>query len=300
MFHLQSYFFGLFVTLVTWYGIYSWKRRRLYRMASKIPGPSGVPFFGEALSVLGSDYSKAFRSLTSLAKDYATPSRIWYGPYCAIILDKPRDLQIVLNSPKCLQKAEVYQFIGLQKGLLVADVDIWRVHRKILDPSFNINVLQSFLPTFNKKGNILIRQLSKKANQGEFDIYPQISACTLESLLSTMMRVERDIQSDAYGNKYLKDIEFGTKAMNDRLFKVWLHVELFYKLSSTREMYEKYVENGFFAIAHEIFNEKKHEADDTSKSVINQLVNPKSALAEDEITDEINTLIGAVRFHSRF
>lgn len=266
-------------------------------MASKIPGPSGVPFFGEALSVLGSDYSKAFRSLTSLAKDYATPSRIWYGPYCAIILDQPRDMQIVLNSSKCLEKAEVYQFIGLQKGLLVADVDIWKVHRKILDPSFNINVLQSFLPIFNKKCNILIRQLSKKANQAEFDVYPQISACTLESLLSTMMRIERDIQSDAHGNKYLNDMELGTKAMNDRLFKVWLHIELFYKFSSTRDMYEKYVENGFFAIAHEVFKEKKYETDDKNKSVINQLLNPKSALTEEEIIDEINTLIGAVRFH---
>lgn len=95
-------------------------------MASKIPGPRGLPFFGEALSVVGSDHSKAFRSLTNLAKDYETPSKIWYGPYCAIILDNPKDLQIVLNSAKFNDKAEVYKFIGLQKGLIVAGGKSWK------------------------------------------------------------------------------------------------------------------------------------------------------------------------------
>lgn len=299
MLQLQSYLFGLLVILLARYGVYSWKRRRLYRMASKIPGPSGVPFFGEALSVLGSDHSKAFRSLTSLAKDYATPSRIWYGPYCAIILDNPKDLQIVLNSPKSLEKAEVYQFIGLLKGLVVADVNMWRVHRKILDPAFNMSVLKSFMPMFNDKMRILVREMRKISSQQEVDIFQQISACTLETLLLSSSGVERDIQSNASTNKYLHDVDVGTKVMNDRLFKVWLHVKPIYRLSNTYKLWQKYVQNGIFAIADEILKEVRAEGNGSDKSrqhkiVIDQLLDEGNSLTNEEIVDEINTLIGAV------
>lgn len=225
-------------------------------MAKKIPGPSGFPFFGEALSVLGNDHSKAFKSLTGLAKDYDTPSRIWYGPYCAIIIDNPRDLQIILNSQKCLDKAEVYKFIGLRKGLLVSGGNVWKSHRKLLDPSFNVSVLQSLLPIFNAKGKILIRQLNKRAGTKEFDCYTQISACTLETLLLTMFGIERDVQSNADDDKYLQDMEIGTKLLNDKLFKVWFHIKPLFEMSETCKRYKKFVLNGIFAIGDEILDEK--------------------------------------------
>lgn len=173
-------------------------------MAKKIPGPKGLPFFGEALSVLGDDHSKAFRSLTGLAKDYDTPAKIWFGPYCAIILDNPNDLQIVLNSQKSIDKSEVYKFIDLKKGLLVAGGNIWKSHRKLLDPSFKVTVLQSLIPIFNEKAKILTRELQKRVKSEEFNCYNQVSACTLETLLLTMFGIERDIQSNAETNKYLQ------------------------------------------------------------------------------------------------
>lgn len=296
---LQSYFVGFFIALLSWYGIYSWKRRRLYRMASKIPGPPGLPFIGEALSAVGSDHTKAFRNLTNLAKDYETPTKIWYGPYCAIILDNAKDLQVVLTSPKCMDKAVVYKFIGLRKGLIVAGGNLWKTHRQLLDPSFKINILQSFQPIFNEKSKILVHELDKRVGQSDFDVFTQISACTLETLLVTMMGISKDVQSDAYTNKYLHDVEMGTKLLNDRLFKVWLQFEPLFRLSSGYELHKKYVENGIFAIAHEVLkekNQKRSENASTTKNkiFIDQLLSGKDFLAEDEIVDEINTLIGAV------
>lgn len=60
-----------------------------------------------------------------------------------------------------------------------------------------------------------------------------------------------------------------------------------------------YVENGIFAIAHEVLkkkNQKRSENASTTKNkiFIDQLLSGKDFLAEDEIVDEINTLIGAV------
>lgn len=302
---LESYLVGVLVTLSSWYAIYTWKRRRLYRMARKIPGPTGLPFVGEALSVLGGDHKKAFRNLTSLAKDFETPSKIWYGPYCAIILDNAKDLRVVLNSQKCLNKSEVYKFVGLNKGLVVADEDLWRSHRKLLDPSFNVNVLHSFISTFNRKSEVLIKQLEKRVNQPEADIFTQIAGCTLETLLLTMMNVDNDIQTDADNNKYLKDFEIGSKVMNDRLFKIWLHFKPIFRFSYLYPLYEKHLKNGMFAIANDILKEietKKstYVSHTKHKVFIDQLLSAKDRLKEDEIIDEINTLIAAVSYLSNY
>jgi cytochrome P450 len=298
MFALQSYLTGLLVTVVTWYALYTWSRRRLYQMSAMIPGPNGVPFFGEALSVVGNDHTKAFRSLTSLAKNYDTPSRIWYGPYCAVILDHAKDLQIVLNSKDCIDKSEVYKFIGLDKGLVVAGGDLWRTHRKLLDPSFNINLLHSFIPIFNEKAKVLIDTLGKTVTEEEFDIYQNISACTLEALLESMTGLKNDIQSDAKNNEYLISMDHGTKLMNDRLFKVWYHIPFVFRFSSIYSDYQKYVENGVFAMSKNVLRQKSAKKADIPqtkhKIFIDQLLSAKHELTDDEIADEINTMIGAV------
>lgn len=297
---LQSYLVGVIIAFATWYAIYTWKRWRLYQMAAKIPGPRGVPFFGEALSVIGNDHTKAFRSLTNLTKDFDTPSRIWYGPYCAIVLDHAKDLQIALNSKHCTDKSEVYKFIGLDKGLVVAGGDLWRTHRKLIDPSFNVNLLNSFIPVFNRKAKILTDNLAKRVGCGEADIYTQISACTLEALLESTTGLENDIQSDADNNEYLQSIEHGTKLMNDRLFKVWYHFPFVFRFSSIYKSYQKYVVNGVFAMASNVLKQREENEqkainpDSKHRIFLDQLLSARNVLTDDEIADEINTMIGAV------
>lgn len=299
--YLASYVTGLLVGLLTWCAIYKWKRRRMYKLASEMPGPKGYPIIGNALSVFGEDNSAAFKNLTGYAIDYPTPSLVWYGPYCVVLIDQAKDLQIVLNSSKCQDKSEVYQFVGLTKGLVVAGGSLWKTHRKLLDPSFHINVLQSFIPVFNEKSRRLVREFEKRLNQPEDDVFLQLSACTLETLLNTMFGIERDIQSDAQSNTYLHAYEKGSQVMNDRLFKVWLQFEPIFRLSKHYHNYVKYVKNGMFAIAHEILKEKgqkkNSEVSQTkSKKFVDLLLNAKKQLDEEEIVDEINTLIAAVSY----
>lgn len=159
-------------------------------------------------------------------------------------------------------------------------------------------MLHSFYPIFNEKAKILIRELNKLSGPEHFDCFNQISACTLETLLFSMFGIDRDVQSDASNSKYLNDIVHGTKAMNDRLFKVWFHFEPLFKISKGYNSYKKYVINGIFAIAGEILKEKAEqevkESSSKHKIFIDQLLQAKQTLTEDEIIDEINTLIGAV------
>lgn len=52
---LNALLVGVFTALLAYYLIYRWKRRRLYELAAKIPGPVGLPLIGIAFELLGKD-----------------------------------------------------------------------------------------------------------------------------------------------------------------------------------------------------------------------------------------------------
>lgn len=59
----------------------------------------------------------------------------------------------------------------------------WRSRRRLITPSFHDGqLLQSFLLTFNEQSSILARRLDQcaKGNNQPFDLFPYVSACTLD------------------------------------------------------------------------------------------------------------------------
>lgn len=56
----------------------------------------------------------------------------------------------------------------------------WRPIRKLLNPSFNLKILQSFVPIFNNKTKIMLENLEKEAGNPNFDFAPYMHACTLD------------------------------------------------------------------------------------------------------------------------
>jgi cytochrome P450 len=89
----------------------------------------------------------------------------------------------VLNSPQMLDKPSIfYDVMGLSLGLLGLDADSWRVHRKIINPTFNPKVLKSFLPIFIKKADVMIASISNKVDGEEFDIFAETMQCTMRTI----------------------------------------------------------------------------------------------------------------------
>ena len=136
-----------------------------------------------------------FKELMTAASEFPSPSKFWVGYFCVVLIDEPEDLQIVLNSQDAIEKSFLYKILN-EHGLLVDGGDLWRRHRKHLNPAFYPTILQSFLPIFNNKSRILMKVLANHLNKDEFDVYHSISGCTLEALLSTSMGLEKDIQND--------------------------------------------------------------------------------------------------------
>lgn len=49
-----------------------------------------------------------------------------------------------------------------------------------MNPSFNLKILQSFVPIFNEKTKSMLDKLDKEAGNANFDILPFMNACTLD------------------------------------------------------------------------------------------------------------------------
>ena len=84
--------------------------------------------------------------------------------------------------------------------------DLWKVHRKLLNPSFNNRILQSFIPIFNQKSDLLINNFSKHVKKGEFDVYPYFSQLTLDMICATSFGWESGVQNGRH-REYLEAVE---------------------------------------------------------------------------------------------
>lgn len=49
-----------------------------------------------------------------------------------------------------------------------------------MNPSFNLKILQSFVPIFNEKTQYMLNQLDKQAGDACFDILPFMNSLTLD------------------------------------------------------------------------------------------------------------------------
>jgi cytochrome P450 len=82
----------------------------------------------------------------------------------------------------------------MPEGSLFGPIDIWHRHRKILDPFFGAQKLKVLLPLFDEKSKKLTEMMKKHVNQGEIDIFFNMAALTLETVLSAM-EFEVDLQN---------------------------------------------------------------------------------------------------------
>lgn len=85
-------------------------------------------------------------------------------------------------------------------------VDVWRVHRRFLNATFNFRILQSFTPDFNEKSRKLVKIAEKHDGKEEFDAFHMMSTYTLEALFSSLLGLTKDFQNDS-NNKYLENLK---------------------------------------------------------------------------------------------
>ncbi|XP_049534888.1 cytochrome P450 4C1-like [Anopheles darlingi] len=220
----------LVVLLASWIG-WRLKHRKHYRTSSDLEGPRDYPLIGSAHLFFGKSTEEQFRCIIEISQSYRSPCRVWLGPKLFVFIDNADDLQTVLTSASCLEKADVYRFFKCEAGLFSAPVSVWRTHRKYLSPCFNTKILASFVSVFNEKSVVLLDQLRSHVDQRTlFNVYEYIAKCTLDMICATTLGTDMNLQNEE-GDEYIAAIEKCSELLNHRLYKVWLHPEPIYRLT---------------------------------------------------------------------
>lgn len=138
----------------------------------------------------------------NLTENYKQPARFWMGPFFCVYVTEPNDLQIILNHPNALNKTFIYNFgddfVG--KSLLTAESKLWRQRRRIIEPTFHIKILETYIKTFERQSEVLVRELDK-TNGKTVDVFNYLNKCTMDMISSTAFDTELNSQTTKIGDE---------------------------------------------------------------------------------------------------
>ncbi|XP_077297022.1 cytochrome P450 4g15 [Arctopsyche grandis] len=220
----------LLPTMILWYVYWKISRRHLLELAEKIPGPPGFPIVGNALEFTGSAHS-IFTKIYKKSFDFKDVVKLWIGPRLTVFLFNPDDVEVILSSQVYIDKSREYRFFEpwLGNGLLISTGHKWRSHRKLIAPTFHLNVLKSFIDLFNANSKAVVERL-KKEGQKSFDCHDYMSECTVEILLETAMGVSKSTQ-DKSGFEYAMAVMKMCDILHLRHTKFWLRPDILFNMT---------------------------------------------------------------------
>ncbi|CAH0628779.1 unnamed protein product [Chrysodeixis includens] len=244
--------------LILWYAYWRMSRRHMYELAAKLHGPPGLPLLGNALEFTGGSHD-IFRNIIekSIPYDGESVVKIWIGPRLLVFLYDPRDVELILSSHVHIDKAEEYRFFEpwLGNGLLISTGQKWRSHRKLIAPTFHLNVLKSFIDLFNANSRAVVSKLKKEA--GEFDCHDYMSECTVEILLETAMGVSKSTQ-DQSGFEYAMAVMKMCDILHLRHTKIWLRPDLLFNFTDYAKKQTKLLDI-IHGLTKKVIRRKKEE-----------------------------------------
>ncbi|KAL4622360.1 cytochrome P450 4V2-like [Arapaima gigas] len=156
-----------------------------------IPGVEGAyPIVGNALyfkSNAGDFFNQIIESTNEFR--HFPLLKIWVGPLPFVVLFHAETIEMVLNNPRHMDKADSYRFLHpwLGTGLLTSTGDKWRRRRKMLTPTFHFSILSEFLEVMNEQAEILTEKLEKQVGLLPFDCFSYITLCALDIICETAM-----------------------------------------------------------------------------------------------------------------
>nr|AAR26517.1 antennal cytochrome P450 CYP4 [Mamestra brassicae] len=265
-----SLFYVLLVpALILWYAYWRMSRRHMYELAAKLHGPPGLPLLGNALEFTGGSHD-IFRNVIekSIPYDGESVVKIWIGPRfwcsCTILVT----WSLILSSHTHIDKADEYRFFKpwLGDGLLISTGQKWRSHRKLIAPTFHLNVLKSFIDLFNANSRAVVSKLKKEA--GEFDCHDYMSECTVEILLETAMGVSKSTQ-DQSGFEYAMAVMKMCDILHLRHTKIWLRPNLLFKLTDYAKKQTKLLDV-IHGLTKKVIRRKKEEFNSGKRPTILQ------------------------------
>ncbi|GAB0088656.1 hypothetical protein DMENIID0001_031190 [Sergentomyia squamirostris] len=314
-------FFGVFgvlvaitVTLFLVY-IHVRKKRLLKIVGTKLDAlPGELPLIGCAHYFFGKDCAGVTEVVNWTLNSVKLPAYTWVGPFqLMIIIGNPEDLEILLSDPDALEKPYIYKFFKKDRGLIAAPAKVWKVHRKILSPSFGINMIKNYIPTFNVKIQKMIEKLKNEKEGTDVNLIDHIYMCAVSMISAATTEVDIDTE-DAKNKDYIRAVIAGADLIAYRFIQAQYHIDWIYKFSTLYKLEQKVFKvvdeflmrimkskNDLFDPQAAVDEEKREELaqqqdmepEQKPKTVINQLYRfwSKGTIGFQDVRDELDIML---------
>lgn len=235
------------------------KRKKVAQIIDVLGGDKHYPIIGTNLCLLRAGRKNFWKTYLQRNKRNAPLFRSWMGPIPVIHLMKPDHIEAVLNSSENVNKGPNYKFLHpwFGRGLLTSEKTKWRIHRKLLTPTFHFSILDNFIEIFALKSQMLADQLLPFAEGKFFDVYPFLTHCALDIICETAMGVK--INSMKYCNsEYVQAVYGVLEKVIERTFNPLYHNDFLYNLSDKGRQHRKYIKilHGF---TEKVIKERQEE-----------------------------------------
>ncbi|XP_047111943.1 cytochrome P450 4g15-like [Schistocerca piceifrons] len=172
------------------------------RPRTDIPGPHPLPLLGNVLY---------FRKLPvllehfrELHRRYGDVFRFYAGPKLIVVVTRPEDAKRLLVGVK-MRGRDTYAVTPLLpftgNGLITSRGNIWKEHRRLIEPTFHSELMKDFMQQFNEGAEFVCKNLAAAAGT-EYDITRMLIHATLAVVTASifgkkMDEIEPDVNKQA-------------------------------------------------------------------------------------------------------
>uniref|UniRef100_A0AAG5CXD5 Cytochrome P450 n=1 Tax=Anopheles atroparvus TaxID=41427 RepID=A0AAG5CXD5_ANOAO len=236
---------GILVAIVLLGALFLFRRfGEMLRYAGKFSGPRAYPIIGNGLLFLNKTPAEFLRTIDWLLKKYGNSLRVWLGTQLVVLVQDPKDIEVLLGSSKYIDKSTEYDFIRpwLGEGLLTSRGRKWHTHRKVITPTFHFKILEQFVEIFDRQSSTFIKVLQPYAESGKsFDIFPQVTLCALDVICESAMGTKVDAQLNSTSS-YVMAVKEITNLIQYRFYDFLIRYDFFFRLSANSRKQKKVIQ----------------------------------------------------------
>uniref|UniRef100_A0A1B0BME5 Cytochrome P450 n=1 Tax=Glossina palpalis gambiensis TaxID=67801 RepID=A0A1B0BME5_9MUSC len=246
----------LTAALIVFLVIYNKRRARLVRLIEKIPGPSSLPFLGNAIE-LNVDHDDSLLILSqfgSIIGRYSLHHGVLRFRFCD---------SVAFSFEFCVYLHKKSVYLNLPKTMLhTLQPLIHFTPKVILTPAFHFKILDDFIDVFNEQSVILTRKLEHEVGSEAFNLFPYVTLCTLDIVCETAMGRSICAQSNSE-SEYVKAVYGIGEIVQNRQAKVWLHFDTIFRLTRDFKRHRNYI-NTLHGFSNKVIRERKAELSDNA------------------------------------
>ncbi|XP_057365351.1 cytochrome P450 4c3-like [Daphnia carinata] len=266
-----------------------WSRSRFVRLVNALPGPVALPLLGNALDLNVPHDELLKKSAFTWVRKYGGIYRVWFTVRPLVVIASPELMEPIFRSWKHISKGNSYEALTIVAGnsLPVAPDDHWKKSRRLLNPSFHVPVLNTYMDFFNEKSYECGRDFEKAIqinNGAEFDVYPLMNEYTTRAICGSTLECKSFPQEAM--QTLLNNCEGLKRIIQYRFSRPWLRSDLLFKFTAMGR------ENARFARGiHDFGNmliQKRREFLDREAKAQNHLPSSTSGSSNSEVGNEEN------------